>query len=284
MRTLAQPVAAGPVNGAPPNMRRSYDRYFSTGLYSARYPAPNRRLLNLILREAGPAGARILDFGCGTGRYALALARYRQIEVFGYDISPAAIQDLSRRAEELRQAGALPGRLDMLCGSFEELERRLDGDPGFDLVALLFGVLGHIPTRERRVAVLRSLRLKLKPGGRLIVTVPNRARRFAAEQRACAELVASGVLEPGDIHYQRTVGDEAIDLYYHLYSPAEFRAELGDAGFAVPDLVAESVLSEKAVLTAPAWATLDGLLSRVTPVSLAYGMVAVARPVAVPAT
>jgi SAM-dependent methyltransferase len=265
-------------------MRRSYDRYFSTGLYSSRYPRPNGHLLNLILREAGRTGARILDFGCGTGRYALALARQRHIEVLAYDISSAAIEDLSRRADEMKAAGALAGKIETLCGSFDDLERRLEGDSGFDLVALLFGVLGHIPKRAQRVAVLRSLRLKLRPGGRLIVTVPNRARRFAEEQRACEELVRSGVLEPGDIQYQRSTGTEEIDLYYHLYSPAEFRAELADAGFAVPHLQAESVFAESSVLTSPVRAWVDAALCRLTPVSLAYGMVAVARPVAAPAT
>jgi len=283
MRTLAQPYA-GSFDATLPNMRRSYDRYYATGLYGSRYPVPNPHLLKVILRELGPNGGRILDFGCGNGRYALALARHRQIEVLAYDISPVATQELHRHAEEMAPAGLLPGKLEILCGNFEDLERRLEGDPGFDLVALLFGVLGHIPKRERRVSVLRSLRLRLRPGGRLMVTVPNRVRRFQAEQRACEELVRSGVLEPGDIQYQRHSRDEPIDLFYHLYSPAEFRAELADAGFAAPSLQSESVLSESAVLASPAYALLDAVLRPVTPVSLAYGMVAVAQPVAVPAT
>jgi hypothetical protein len=84
----------------------------------------------------------------------------------------------------------MPPRLETLSGSLKDLERRLEGDAGFDLVVLLFGVLGHIPQRERRVATLRSLRARLRLGGRLVATVPNRARRFFAEQRLAQPLIS----------------------------------------------------------------------------------------------
>lgn len=286
MRTLTQSQATqfAPALPLSINMRRSYDRYYATGLYETRYPVPNPHMLALLLGELGPEGGRVLDFGCGSGRYALALAERKDLEVFAYDISAAAIHDLNRRYDEMVAADAACGSLQMFCGGFDELERRLDGAPGgdsgFDVVALLFGVLGHIAKRERRVATLRSLRARLRPGGRVIATVPNRARRFLPEQQACAELVAEGVLEPGDIHYQRHNNGEPIDLYYHLYSPAEFRAELREAGFAIDSLRPESVLSERMVLSSPVAAACDRVLCRATPISLAYGMVAVARPLA----
>lgn len=288
MRSLTQPYvpSLGQATPAAVNMRRSYDRYFATGLYGARYPVPNPHLLGLILHELGPGGGRVLDFGCGSGRYALALTERSNVEVFAYDISTAAIHDLSRRYGALQQAGAAAGSLDLLCGSFDELQRRLDGpgdDSGFDLIALLFGVLGHIPKRQKRVDILRALGARLRPDGRLIATVPNRARRFLPEQQACEELVAEGTLEPGDIHYQRRNGAEQIDLYYHLYSPTEFRAELNDAGFAVGRLRPESVLPERSVLSSRTGALLDAALRRMTPISLSYGMVAIARPVGAPA-
>ena len=141
------------------NMRRSYDRYYASGLYDSRYPAPNPHVLQLILNELGSTGGRILDFGCGSGRYALTLAQQPGVSVFAYDISAAAIQDLSRRCNEMITAGAMPARLETLSGNLKDLEQRLEGDAGFDLVVLLFGVLGHIPHRERRVATLRCVPL-----------------------------------------------------------------------------------------------------------------------------
>lgn len=284
MYMSAQPYASQFAGLAPVavDMRYSYDRYFSTGLYASRYPVPNPHLLNLILAEIGPAGGRVLDFGCGNGRYALALARRPGMQVFGYDISEEAVRELGRRYEEMASAGVAASPLEMLSGDLEELERRLDDSAGFDIVMLMFGVLGHIPQRGKRVAVLRSLCRRLRPGGRLIASVPNRARRFLTEQAAARHFIDRGMLEPGDIYYKRIAGAAEIDLYYHLYSPAEFCAELAEGGFAVGRLRAESVLSERMVLASAVGAGLDRLLRKVTPVSLAYGMVAVARPMAAP--
>ena len=279
MQFLAEQYA-GAVKAAIPavDMRRSYDRYYDSGLYATRYPVPNPYTLKLVRDQLGPEGGRVLDFGCGSGRYALELAQQPGVSVFAYDISPAAIQQLSVGYNALAQR-VRAVQLDMLCGSADDLERRLDGEDGFDLIVLLFGVLGHIEGHQRRVETLRSLRRRLRTGGRLIATVPNRARRFLAEQQGSQSLVAEGLLEPGDILYQRQASDEEIKLYYHLYSPAEFRSELEEAGFAVGRLQPESVLTEQAVLSSRAGTFVDGLLRRITPAGLMYGFVAVARPV-----
>src|SRR5580704_15837906 len=101
---VAREAAYPPAGGF--DLRRSYDRYYETGLYDRRYPVPNRRILELILSELGPAGGRVLDFGCGSGRYALPLAALPGIEVFGYDVSAAAIQELRRRAAWAALSGA----------------------------------------------------------------------------------------------------------------------------------------------------------------------------------
>ncbi len=278
MQALAQPYV-GALDRAFPavvNMQRSYDRYYATGLYASRYPTPNPHILNLVLSELGPMGGRVLDFGCGSGRYALPLAQRPGVSVLGYDISAAAIQELGRNREAVVRCGAPPMQLETLCGSFDDLERRLDGDEGFDLVVLLFGVLGHVERRARRVAVLRSLSAHLRPGGRLIATVPNRARRFLAEQEIAQALGDDGG-EEGDIRYRRGGSDNPIDLYYHLYSPAEFRGELAAAGLAVASLRPESVLTERMVLSSRLGAATDRVLRRTLPVSLAYGLVAVAE-------
>lgn len=260
------------------NIQGSYDRYYATGLYALRYPRPNRHVLRLILDELGPAGGRVLDFGCGCGRYAVPLARRPGVSVFAYDISPVAIRELDRRCGELGQEGGPPLRLEILSGSFEDLAVRLDDEPGFDLVTLLFGVLGHIAGRARRIQLLRWLRARLRPGGCLIAGVPNRARRFRLEQRAAGRSTARGTLEPGDICYERRSGDVSIPLYYHLFSPDEFLGDLAEAGFAVSRLLPESVLSERAVVSSPLCNAADTVLRGFVPLPFAYGFVAVARP------
>ncbi len=258
------------------DIQRSYNRYFETGLYSTRYPAPNPHVLKLVLGELGPKGGRVLDFGCGSGRYALPLVQQPGVSVFAYDISPTAIQQLRQRYAALTPGAARLPRLETLCGSLDDLGRRLEGDGGFDLVVLLFGVLGHVEHRARRVATLRALRARLRPGGRLIATVPNRARRFLAEQKAMRVLGQQA--EPGDVRYRRGGSQDPIELYYHLYTPAEFCAELGEAGYVVSSLRPESVLTERMVLSSRVGNTADRLLRQVTPLALAYGLVAIAEP------
>ncbi|MGH7097429.1 MAG: class I SAM-dependent methyltransferase [Stellaceae bacterium] len=284
MSTLTQDYGSGSECGDAPisDLRESYDRYYATGLYARRYPRPNRHILDLICGELGAGGGRVLDFGCGCGRYAVPLARQPGVSVLAYDVSPAAIRELGRRcAGEARKSS--PPQLEGLSGSLEDLAVRLEGEPGFDLVMLLFGVLGHIAGRARRMELLRLLRARLRPGGRLIASVPNRTRRFHREQRAAERGIAQNALEPGDVCYQRCSGDVAIALYYHLFSPAEFRADLAEAGFVVSRLLPESVLSERVVVSSPLCAAADTLLRRTVPLSLAYGFVAVARSASAPA-
>ena len=128
------------------------------------------------------------------------------------------------------------------------------------------------------MAVLRGLAGWLAPGGRLIVTVPNARRRFRREQLAAPPLVADGRLEPGDVIYTRRAGATQIELTYHMYTAAEFIADLAEAGLQTLRLDAESILPESLVTRHAAAAWADGLLRRITPRGFAYGFVAVTAP------
>ena len=80
-----------------------------------RYDALREQLfedaLALLLREGGLAGRRVLDLGCGTGRFAAALAQRHGCSVVGVDPSPgmlavarerdAAVTWLEGRAESI---------------------------------------------------------------------------------------------------------------------------------------------------------------------------------------
>lgn len=92
---------------------------------------------------------RVLDWGCGAGDAARALARAgraagREVEVLGLDLSPVAVA-LARR-------GAIPGD----GTSYEEGDALRDGpDPaGFDLVVSSF-LLHHLPGDGEVAALLR---------------------------------------------------------------------------------------------------------------------------------
>ncbi|MGB1026683.1 MAG: hypothetical protein ACPGYL_09015, partial [Rhodospirillaceae bacterium] len=156
----------------------------------------------------------------------------------------------------------------------------------FDLCLLAFGVLGHVAGRPARLALQDTLRRVLAPGGVMLIGLPNARRRFTAEQRrleACGEARTDTGGEagfgPGDVLYSRQASDEAIPLYYHLYSPAEIERDLADSGFTLSWLGAESILSESLVCRMPSLlGRLDGWACHRLPLDWAYGFLVIARP------
>ena len=147
----------------------------------------------------------------------------------------------------------------------------------FDLALLAFGVLAHVARRAERLRLLRAIRSMLKADGTLILSVPNARRRFRAEQRTSASLVDAGKLEPGDILYKRGEDNGEIQLFYHLYALAEVRDDLAEAGFRVTNVGAESLLSERTVVSDPLTGWLDAVACRIAPASLGYDLLAVAQ-------
>lgn len=100
-----------------------------------------------------PPNARILDVGCGRGVLLSALAD-RGHEVHGMDVSATAV------------AGADPRARIKVAGCLTECDYP---DDAFDQV-ILWHVLEHLPNPRE---VLTEIRRILKPGGQLIVAVPN---------------------------------------------------------------------------------------------------------------
>ena len=253
-----------------PDMSGSYDRYISSGLYDRRYPRPNRRTLRKMKRSL-PAGGRFLDVGAGTGRYTLPLLQVSGTSGIALDICPVARTTLAERLGEFVRAERLAIRgedADALAA---------DHPQTFDLALLAFGVLAHVAGRAERLRLLRAIRSMLKADGTLILSVPNARRRFRAEQRTSAPLVDAGKLEPGDILYKRGQDDGEIQLFYHLYTLAEVRDDLAEAGFRVTNVGAESLLSERTVVSDPLTGWLDAVACRIAPASLGYDLLAVAK-------
>ncbi len=106
-----------------------------------------------FLSRALPAGARVLDVGCGRGVVLGALAN-RGFEVHGVEISKEATVGADPRAE-IRIAPQLSAA-GYEAGFFDEV--------------LIWHVLEHL--HDPRGTLEEALRI-LRPGGRLVVAVPN---------------------------------------------------------------------------------------------------------------
>jgi SAM-dependent methyltransferase len=108
----------------------------------------NRYLLDLINKHAGDA-TRIIDFGAGSGTFAVPTARA------GFDVTAVELDEDLRAHLARLGLRAVARAAELPAASFD--------------YAYTLNVLEHI---TEDVAALRELRVALKPGARLLVYVP----------------------------------------------------------------------------------------------------------------
>lgn len=244
-------------------MPRPYELYFASGSYDRRYPRPNPRVLAHALRLLRP-GSHLIDYGCGSGRYLLALKDHVRLAA-GFDISQTALDLLAARLV------ATGGGAHLLGPEPGAVAAHVARHGPADLVLCLFGVLGHVLPEAARSEALAEMRAALAPGGRLLLSVPNRRRRFRREQRR------AGPEARGAISYTRRIAGGSVRLPYQLFDPPRLRAELAASGFAVEGIWPESVLPEAWLLGGVLPALVDGALAPLCPPSWGYGILAEAR-------
>ena len=118
------------------------------------YVARRKVLTELIRRRAQPpAGARLLEIGCGTGHNLSMLAQFGSVDALEVDETARALAE--KRLGKPVFSAPLPD---------------LNGVPDsqYNLVAA-FDVIEHI---EDDVASLKGIARLLKPSGKLVLTVP----------------------------------------------------------------------------------------------------------------
>jgi len=122
-----------------------------------------RDILDSVIRRVvrPPAKARILEIGCGTGHNLKMFSRFGRVEAT--ELNETARKLASDRLGRKVRSAALPD-LSMFKSS------------SFDLVALL-DVLEHIPDDRQALRAIVDL---LKPGGKLLVTVPGNPWMWSA--------------------------------------------------------------------------------------------------------
>ena len=135
-----------------------YARYYNL-LYRDKDYAGEADYVLGTLRCAGAAPRTLLDLGCGTGRHALEMAK-RGIAVTGVDMS-AVMLDMGRAA--LADAALPEGTPPPQLQSGDARNVRLGQN--FDAVTSLFHVMSYQTTETDALALLRTARAHLAPGG-----------------------------------------------------------------------------------------------------------------------
>jgi len=163
-----------------------------------------RRMHQDFFRQfiAGRSG-RLLDMGCGLGFFLKSVAAYGSWDVYGCEISPAAV----------RYAHETLGLKQVICGRLEECNLPRNS---FDFVTM-WDVIEHIPRPEM---LLRRCHALLKEGGACFIRTPNVSIQLL---RARFSKLCHGV-QPGLVYMQ------ARDHVHH-YSMSSIRRLLERNGF-----------------------------------------------------
>ena len=121
--------------------------------YDDIYPAPPSAALRCLMHLAGDGA--VLDAGCGTGRYLLALAA-RGIRVHGIEASAAMIAQL--------RAKPGGGAVGVTHGDFS----RVDAPGEYQLLVCLTNTLALLPDRDAQARAVQRLARRLAEGGTLL--------------------------------------------------------------------------------------------------------------------
>ncbi|MCH2173140.1 class I SAM-dependent methyltransferase [Myxococcota bacterium] len=164
------------------------------------------RLLSAIDRswDSSP-NWKILDVGCGNGRFARFLAenlpdRCRAIRYVGVDASSHLLTEA--RASDLPLESLNYHVLDFVEARLSKRLRECD----FDL-AVLFGVIHHVPGHQHRHQLLTDITSRLRPGGLLALTAwqfqdfqrfRDKIVPWKAYNQQAHRPIALRELEPGD--------------------------------------------------------------------------------------
>ena len=179
----------------------TYDRIADHFAETRHHPWPE--VTAFLDERTGRVGC---DVGCGNGRHTEPLADRVQRAV-GVDASEELVAIARRRADDRGYAD----RASFCRGD----ARRLPLAANCVDLAVYVATLHHLSPRQRRIGSLSELARVLAPGGRGLVSVWSTTHdRF--DRTTGFDTSIDWTLP----------GGETVPRYYHVYDPAEFRADL----------------------------------------------------------
>jgi SAM-dependent methyltransferase len=147
-----------------------------------------------VLAELADGAA--LEFGVGTGRLAIPLAR-RGIDVVGVDVSPEMLAELAAKSGGERVTTLLGDMTTVRVGR------------EFSLAYIAFSSIFVLPTQEAQVQFFRNAAAHLRPGGRFVLettVVGGGGQRTlrVAKVESDRLVLSGGILDPVTSFYNGT--------------------------------------------------------------------------------
>jgi len=144
---------------------RKSDYSSIAGYYDKARPEPADVWIKTIVDLAGITPAsRVLDVGCGTGRFAVRVRRHHKGPSFGVDSSVEMLEKAAARGVDAARGGPRGGRrpVHWVAGDAHSLPF----ESGSIDCAYMTMVVHHI---QKRGTALREIRRVLRPGGRFLI-------------------------------------------------------------------------------------------------------------------
>jgi ubiquinone/menaquinone biosynthesis C-methylase UbiE len=172
-------------------------------------------------------GDRVLDAGCGLGRFVAALSEHG-IDAVGVDVSQSAIAEAQRK---------YPGPTYVVADLMQPLPDELRG---FDGLVSLSSSFGYGVTVAEDIAMLRTFHDALRPGGKMAMELSDleRSRHRLKTDKGLIERVTNGVTETlnvdfstGMLHVHYSYGEDSVDSRIRMYEADDLERMAARAGF-----------------------------------------------------
>jgi ubiquinone/menaquinone biosynthesis C-methylase UbiE len=192
------------------------------------------------------ADDRVLDMGCGTGRFTVPMAE-AGADVTGFDISPAMLSQLESTARD-RGVAVTTCEGDMAHLAFE--------DDTFDVVTSMLALM-HIPVEDRQQVFLEVARV-LKPGGRFVLGVKNEQFERLSHVDRFASVDITDVANK-QLIFTETDDGQILSAPWHSFAPDDLERLTALAGLRIVTMrgnstiaawIADEILADQATYSA----------------------------------
>jgi SAM-dependent methyltransferase len=179
-----------------------------------------------------PTPGKLVDLGCGTGRLCVHFAA-KGYDCVGVDLSEEMLAKARENAVLKSPGMAIPG-LSFVRANLVDLSTIAPGY--YDYAACLFSTLGMVRGADNRSKVIVNAFRLLKPRGRFVLHVHNRAFRGLGWKRVLGQRWKSliGSATAGDIAMSQAYGGAPLTL--HHFTKREALRLLEAAGFVVREV------------------------------------------------